>query len=100
MGTQHTPAPWKVDDEIGIYAVTPGNLHRIATVHHPLVGEIDANANLIAAAPDLYRENEQAALSLEEAAKLLSGHGLKGCAGIMERQAARCREAAAKARQS
>lgn len=60
--------------------------------------EAKANANLIAAAPELLTECEASAIALDEAANLLAGLDLNGCAKIMREQATRSRAASAKAR--
>jgi len=45
--------------------------------------EAHANARLIAAAPDLLERVKSSNVALEEAAKLLDGAGMAGCARIM-----------------
>ena len=59
-----TPAPWHVrtgDEAKTVYAVTPADEELpICTAHHQYVedAEYDANASLIAAAPELYEALE------------------------------------------
>ncbi len=64
MKTEFTPGPWEAADR-GDYSDFDGNSRvilgddtRIAVVHHHGTPENEANAHLIAAAPDLYRALE------------------------------------------
>jgi hypothetical protein len=51
--TKWTPQPWSLDDELSVYGWL--NVQVAATKpFDPMTGEQDANAHLIAAAPDLY----------------------------------------------
>lgn len=54
--TKHTPGPWKVENHRGLKQVWNQNTH-VATINldheAAAVCDDDANANLIAAAPDL-----------------------------------------------
>lgn len=52
MNTKHTPGPWRIGDDKALVVAGPRGLHiaRVATVGMP---NSDANARLIAHAPDL-----------------------------------------------
>ncbi len=54
MSTQHTPGPWHVNDAKGSRYIETGRDHAIARIIKDCKSsEFDANARLIAAAPDL-----------------------------------------------
>lgn len=57
LAEKHTPGPWAINCDLGIYAAT-GTQWAIASVgfgwpHQPDRREAEANAHLIAAAPEL-----------------------------------------------
>jgi hypothetical protein len=100
--TKHTPGPWHVSNETGkppiVYAAD-GYAVGNATVFHRKHGGIDtsdANARLMAAAPDLLAELKQAAVELEEAANVLEP-SLPALASIYRVAADKKRAAIAKA---
>jgi len=64
--TKHTQGPWHVAAGTGIY---DRHNRLIAAIHSPLPQPCEANARLIAAAPDLLEALEEAAASLEDAGK-------------------------------
>lgn len=110
-----TPGPWFAHGPInanrrdhGVVAGRPydpsvGAQRRIAWVGNAsqiarsegIESELEANARQIAAAPQLYAEGEQSAITLDEAANLLHGVGLHGSASLMAIQAAKQRAALA-----
>ena len=113
----HTPGPWHcpgINSKYGVSDwkqanITTGSEYApiIATVHTEeptYLGEIDhntmlANARLIAAAPDLLYELEQACLSLDELAKeYIEGIGHNATARGVREQPRRARAAIEKAR--
>ena len=52
-GTKHTPGPWDVDEgDFGIYQIETSDQIAEVFSHHP-PEELEANARLIAAAPEL-----------------------------------------------
>ncbi|MFN7882944.1 MAG: hypothetical protein ACK5PF_08010 [bacterium] len=51
-GGKHTPGPWSAQTNGAQWVVHAGRKQRVASVHTGLVGQ-EANARLIAAAPDL-----------------------------------------------
>lgn len=54
MDAKHTPGPWFPHvDKNGRPSVTAGGVERIADCWHTAAGDGNANAHLIAAAPDL-----------------------------------------------
>ena len=53
MSAQHTPGPWSIDRAYGDCCVAGRDGDRIAAVYGYDYGEDEANAALIAAAPDL-----------------------------------------------
>lgn len=80
-------------------AMENGRVHPCLVTRVPaLTTHGEADARLISAAPELLSECENAALALEEAAKLLLAKGLGGCAKIMAGHALRARLIASKAR--
>lgn len=54
MKTQHTPGPWIIESGVGFYSIIcrDGGKYDGATIAHEVCNG-EANANLIAAAPDL-----------------------------------------------
>lgn len=92
-----TPGPWTVHglsvrgSRKSVLAKDP-YLNRVAgcpcwTNGDPSPDDAAANARLIAAAPDLYRECKQGALTLDEAANVFEGNGLPGMASLLRIQA-------------
>lgn len=82
MKTQHTPGPWvacKISDNSGFTVRTnerpeliliPVNLSEVNTsIHSELVGEAEANARLIASAPDMLEAAENMLFAFRSAAK-------------------------------
>jgi hypothetical protein len=71
----HTPGPWKVQDDRttdGTFRVFPHEGPSICNLRH---GEMEANARLIAAAPELLRACEEALNALLDYVPLLEAHG-------------------------
>ena len=75
----HTPGPWQINRHYGYPIVSSGTNH-IAQICSPHPGKQErftaremqeANAHLIAAAPDLLRENRAAVESLRHLTKVL-----------------------------
>lgn len=54
MTSKHTPGPWSVRNDHGDTVVVSAERPFIATVHQGFHATTEANARLIAAAPDLY----------------------------------------------
>ena len=107
----HTPGPWTIDNKIDLShgascLIRAGNTG-IAEVwktddNIPMISQDqtgNANARLIAAAPDLLYELEQACLSLDELAKeYVEGIGHNATARGVREQTRRARAAIEKAR--
>ena len=56
MKTKHTPGPWQVGSTIALrHRVIDGNANEVATMKGEFELEKQANARLIAAAPEMYR---------------------------------------------
>ena len=49
----HTPGPWSIETLEGYHWIGASGAGNIAAIRRPLVGDMDANAHLIAAAPEL-----------------------------------------------
>jgi hypothetical protein len=65
MAAQHTPGPWRTDDHYHGAILGDGNQVAMATMNGCLPAETrDANARLIAAAPELLEALQQALFSL------------------------------------
>ena len=55
MKTKHTPGPWQVGSTIALrHRVIDGNANEVATMKGEFELEKQANARLIAAAPEMY----------------------------------------------
>lgn len=102
--SKHTPGPWMTDpdDREGmewnihiVQADAPDNRICFMASDGP-----EANANLIAAAPDMLAALEQNAVELAEAANLLRGCKLPGAASLFEMAATRTKATIAKARKA
>jgi len=119
----HTPGPWLVHgamlghrgDVFSPTAKQVTDCHHIARCFAPkpakmpacdlqaiqverdAIAIIEANARLIAAAPDMLTELEAAAVAMEEASKLLFAKGLQGTASIILAHRDRALAAIAKA---
>jgi len=71
MSTRHTPGPWATEiadygsKRIGTVFGGSQDIARIVVVGDGLTRETDANARLIAAAPDLLRACQQAIVALK-----------------------------------
>jgi len=85
METKHTPGPWKVEEynsatlrgAIGIFSADS----TIPIVHSPMgesLAEADANARLIAAAPELLAAAEKASALIKHLIKVCQNNGLTG----------------------
>lgn len=90
----HTPGPWAVDRENDVLS-DGGDF--VAAVFGDETCREEANARLIAAAPDLLAEVEQCAIELEEAANVFDGSGFAGLARIYRGASKRAAAALAKA---
>lgn len=110
--SNHTPGPWAVCEynngitgEYGLHGIFPENYDRSLKQQTPIVekvwgstlAESDANANLIAAAPDLRDALAQAIPYFEELAKHLEASEMPGHAGNVTIHLHRMRAAIAKA---
>lgn len=111
----HTPGPWSISKihVDGLYgnngeAFVIAEDRRVCAVdceatfkrgqgYLAQCDERDANARLIAAAPELLEAVSMGAIALDEAANTLDGCGLMGTAQIMREQASRNRAAIARA---
>lgn len=110
MAGQHTPGPWSVTDNRslnGAYWIEFDFACSIAEVRHggedtwegdPYPGTPEANARLIAAAPDLLDEIGLGMADLRFAAQQLAKAGLHEAAARMDQREERHRAAIAKAR--
>ncbi len=112
MSAEHTPGPWYIDGGF-VYSARNreavkaakakdrncgyGNIP-ITKVIADLAGEHQANARLIAAAPELYADGEHCAMVLREMANILRGHNLAGCGDICDAAALKLENTLAKAR--
>ncbi len=99
----HTPGPWCPEDRGANLKIVfkgeprPGlSRNAICALMDGEDLEREANARLIAAAPDLLIELKQAAVEIEEAANLLQPT-LPGCASLYDAAAIRIRAAISKA---
>lgn len=109
---QHTPGPWTVSpdrDAWGFYMLHEVSAHECDECaicddgieeHCERCGveHDEANARLIAAAPDLLAALEAAATSIALAAEMMRAKGIDGAGASLELDASRARLAIAKAR--
>ena len=58
METKHTPGPWSVEKD-GLYLIGASGAGNVAYVGTPFVGDAEANARLIAAAPAMLAALQQ-----------------------------------------
>lgn len=114
MTEKPTPGPWRVRDEDGEPYTDVMAGDRLLASAYPEYSKYDhrgsadqilraydeakANARLIAAAPELYRQLEDAQMTLEEATKLLVERYPSVANHIVNPCAIRCAAALAKAR--
>lgn len=99
MSTQHTKGPWAVfkhyasDDPASRYAsyrlVGTGQFETIAEVRHgheEIDGDVDANAHLIAAAPDLLEalDGLARAVNTNELAAAMACHSVESFANVAD----------------
>lgn len=88
---QHTPGPWEApgrdDDDYVICATVKGKRRTLAHIHdHDLLGiDAEANAALIARAPELAAENERLRALLADALKLVKQVDGKPTKRVLER---------------
>jgi hypothetical protein len=96
MTTTHTAGPWRTrggSEEIwimgqsGRLASVPYRVRHDGTVEYPHADEADANARLIAAAPDLLQAGKHLAVKLAEAYRIAKCDPAK-CQAITEFMAA------------
>ena len=86
---EHTPGPWFVREADDDQRRRAGSIRvdcqggEAVTKVWGFNDEALANARLIATAPELLERVRSSNVALEEAANLLEGHGLAGCARIM-----------------
>lgn len=66
MGAKHTPGPWHVDRGQEVYALGSNERRLIADCHAGHRKEREANATLIAAAPELLADCEQLLLVIHD----------------------------------
>lgn len=65
--SKHTPGPWDLLDGDNGYEITSGNIIIAQVTDEPCATQEDANARLIAAAPDLLEALEMADAALSGA---------------------------------
>lgn len=67
MSTKHTPGPWSIHRERIIFAEDGYAIADVTTYHGKRQEQTQANARLIAAAPELLGELKRAVAMIEEA---------------------------------
>lgn len=74
---EYTPGPWFIWNARGeATRVGPSSNCTVASIYHPPIGCHQANARLIAAAPDLLRALEKIMCTLGEQVHMHGGDGL------------------------